>query len=236
MISVSYLKSKFDKLETIKRIDDSIADFIHVDLMDGIYVENQNFTIDEVINDLKDTKKPLDIHLMVNNPEIYIDDLAKLKPHRITFHLDSTKKTDDIIEQLKDYNIEVGIAINPSDNINILEGYLTIIDYVLIMSVVPGKGGQSFIKEVLDKIDKLNNVNILIGIDGGINDESISYLKDYKIHNIISGSYVCMNDDYNSQIRNLKDKLVWKDVKYIFFFCQKMTNVNKKQKFWILIF
>jgi len=208
MISVSYLKSKFDKLETIKRIDDSIADFIHVDLMDGIYVENQNFTIDEVINDLKDTKKPLDIHLMVNNPEIYIDDLAKLKPHRITFHLDSTKKTDDIIEQLKDYNIEVGIAINPSDNINILEGYLTIIDYVLIMSVVPGKGGQSFIKEVLDKIDKLNNVNILIGIDGGINDESISYLKDYKIHNIISGSYVCMNDDYNSQIRNLKDKLV----------------------------
>lgn len=205
MISVSYLKSKYSKEDTIKKIDLSIADMIHVDLMDGLYVENKNFTIDEVINDLKDTKKPLDIHLMVNNPEIYIDELAKLKPFAITFHLDSTKDSDKVIELIKDYNIKVGIAINPDEDIDILDGYLEYIDYVLIMSVVPGKGGQTFINSVLDKVKKLENKNILLGIDGGINAESVKYLKDYKIDNIISGSFICMSDDYNEQINILKE-------------------------------
>jgi len=206
MISVSYLKSIYNKKDTIKKIDESIADMIHVDLMDGLYVENKNFTIDEVIDDLKDTIKPLDIHLMVNNPEIYIDELAKLKPFAITFHLDSTNKKDDVINQIKDYNIKVGIAINPDEDISILDGYLELIDYVLVMSVVPGKGGQPFIKDVLDKIKQLENKNILIGIDGGINSESITYLKNYKIDIIISGSYVCMSDDYNMKIGELKER------------------------------
>ncbi|MBQ8902604.1 MAG: ribulose-phosphate 3-epimerase [Bacilli bacterium] len=206
MISVSYLKSIYNKKDTIKKIDESIADMIHVDLMDGSYVENKNFTIDEVIDDLKDTKKPLDIHLMVNNPEIYIDELAKLKPFAITFHLDSTNNKDDVINQIKDYNIKVGIAINPDEDISILDGYLELIDYVLVMSVVPGKGGQTFIKDVLDKIKQLENKNILIGIDGGINSESITYLKNYKIDNIISGSFVCMSDDYNMKIEELKER------------------------------
>ena len=205
MISVSYLKSKYSKKETINKIDESIADMIHVDLMDGLYVENKNFTIDEVINDLKDTKKPLDIHLMVNNPEIYIDDLAKLNPYAITIHLDSNK--DEVINLIKDYNIKVGIAINPDEDINVLDGYIDIIDYVLIMSVVPGKGGQTFIKEVLNKVTLLNNKNILIGIDGGINSESITNLKEYKIDNIISGSFICISDDYNKQIEILKKNI-----------------------------
>lgn len=204
MISVSYLKSIYSKKETIKKIDESIADMIHVDLMDGLYVENKNFTIDEVIDDLKDTLKPLDIHLMVNNPEIYIDELAKLNPYAITIHLDSTKNKDEVINQIKDYNIKVGIAVNPDENIDVLEGYLEVIDYVLIMSVIPGKGGQSFIKEVLEKLKNLENKNILLGIDGGINDKSIEYLKGYKIDNIISGSFICMDDDYNKQINKLK--------------------------------
>ena len=206
MISVSYLKSIYNKKNTIKKIDESIADMIHIDLMDGLYVENKNFTIDEVIDDLKDTKKPLDIHLMVNNVKEYIDELAKLKPFTITFHLDSTNNKDDVINQIKDYNIKVGIAINPDEDISILDGYLELIDYVLVMSVVPGKGGQTFIKDVLDKIRQLENKNILIGIDGGINSETITYLKNYKVDNIISGSFVCMSDDYNKQIEELKER------------------------------
>lgn len=205
MISVSYLKSKFERKETLQKIDASVADMIHVDLMDGEYVENRNFTIAEVIDDLKDVSKPLDIHLMVQNAEIYIADLAKLKPFIITFHLDGTNKPLEVIDLIKDYNIKVGIAINPSENINILDNYMELIDYVLIMSVVPGKGGQTFIKDVLTKIKRLESKNILIGIDGGINDESINYLKDYKIDNIISGSFVCMNDDFNKQINILKN-------------------------------
>jgi len=203
MIAISYLKSKFNKKETIVKINESIADLIHVDLMDGLYVDNKNFTIEEMINDLKDAIKPLDIHLMVNNPEIYINDLAKLKPYQITFHLDSTDSPIEVIDLIKDYNIKVGIAINPNESISILDNYIDLIDYVLIMSVVPGKGGQTFIKDVLNKVKLLENKNVLIGIDGGINEESIKYLRDYKIDIIISGSYVCMSDNYNDAIKNL---------------------------------
>jgi len=206
MIAVSYLKSKYEKAETIKLIDNSDADLIHVDLMDGVYVENKNFTIEEVLNDLKDTTKPLDIHLMVNNPEIYICDLSKLKPFAITFHLDGTKKPLEVIELIKDYNIKVGIAINPNEDIHILNDYFKLIDYVLIMSVVPGKGGQSFIREVLSKVRKLETKDLIIGIDGGINDDTINYLKGYKIDIIISGSYICMSDNYNKSINILKEK------------------------------
>lgn len=207
MISVSYLTSKFNKNDTIKKIDESTADMIHVDLMDGLYVENNNFTIEEVINDLKNTFKPLDIHLMVNAPQKYIEKLALLNPYMITFHLDSTSKPNEVIELIKENNIKVGIAINPDEDVSILNDYLELIDYVLIMSVVPGRGGQSFIKDVLHKVKMLENKNILIGIDGGINEESIKYLKDYKIDNIISGSYICMNDYYNKYIDILRQNL-----------------------------
>lgn len=208
MISVSYLKSKFNKADTIKLIDNSNADCIHVDLMDGIYVENNNFEIDEVINDLKDVIKPLDIHLMVKNPENYINDLAKLHPLIITFHLDSTNVPLEVINLIKDYNIKVGLAINPNEDASIINDYIELIDYVLIMSVCPGKGGQKFIPEVLDKISLLNNKNILLGIDGGINDKTINYLREYKIDNIISGSFICMSDDYNKQIDLLKKNFI----------------------------
>ena len=207
MIAVSYLKSNYQKHETIKKINESIADYIHVDLMDGLYVENNNFSINEVINYLKDTTKPLDIHLMVKNPMIYIHDLAKLKPENITFHLDSTDNPKEVIELIKEYNIKVGIAINPNESIDILNEYYDLIDYVLIMSVYPGKGGQEFIPNVLDKIKLIENKNLLIGIDGGINDETIKYLKNYKIDIIISGSYICMSNNYNKQIENLKEHI-----------------------------
>lgn len=201
MIAVSYLKSKFNKLETIKKIDESNANFIHVDLMDGVYVENNN--IENYLEGLENTNKPLDVHLMVNKPLKYIDDLAKLNTKTITFHLDSLDNPLEVINKIKRYNIQVGIAVNPSDDINILDNYYKLIDYVLIMSVVPGLGGQEFIKAVLDKVKFLQDKNILIGIDGGINNETIKYLKDYKIDIIVSGSYVCMSDNFNEQIEKL---------------------------------
>ncbi len=203
MISVSFLKSIYDKKETLKRIDASIAEAIHVDLMDGLYTESNNFTIDSVLNDLKDTKKPLDIHLMVMEPEKYICDLAKLHPKRITFHLNTSKDIYKLIELIKDYNVEVGIAINPDEDIHLLDNYFNLIDYVLIMSVYPGKGGQEFIPNVLNKIEYLYDKKVLIGIDGGINSKSISYISKYKIDNIISGSFVCMSNDYDKQIKML---------------------------------
>ena len=207
MISVSFLKSKFSKKETLERISNSNADYLHVDLMDGEYTENKNFSIDKVVNDLKSIIKPLDIHLMVNNPLKYIDSLAKLKPDTITVHINIKDDLLEVINLIKDYNINVGIAINPDEDISILDKYVKYIDYVLIMSVYPGKGGQKFIQEVLTKIPYLYNKNVLIGIDGGINDETISLLKDYKVDRIISGSYVCMSDNYNESIEKLRNSL-----------------------------
>ena len=204
MISVSYLKSKYDKFETINKINESNADYIHVDLMDGLYVPNKNFTILDLLNDLSITTKPLDVHLMVNNPIEYIDYLTKFNVAIITFHLDSTNNPIEVINKIKENNIKVGIAINPDEDINILNNYYDLIDYILIMSVYPGKGGQEFIPNVLEKIKVLEDKNILIGIDGGINEDTIEYLKNYKIDIIVSGSYICMSDNYNKNIEILK--------------------------------
>ncbi len=206
MISVSFLKSKFSSSETIKLIDNSNADLIHVDLMDGLYVKTKNFEIKEIINLLKDTHKLLDIHLMVNNPLKYIKELIKLNPYIITIHLDGTPNIDETINFIKKHNIKVGIAINPDEDVHIVDNYLDKIDYCLIMSVYPGAGGQKFIKEVLNKINYLEN-KVLIGIDGGINDDSINYLREYNIDIIVSGSYICKDLNFNERINNLKEKL-----------------------------
>lgn len=202
MIAVSFLKSKFNKEDTIKKIDESTASLIHVDLMDGIYVKNNNLL--DCLNGLKNTKKPLDVHLMVSNPLSFIDEVANLNTEIITFHLDSNDNPIEVIKKIKSYNIKIGIALNPKDNVSILDNYYELIDYVLIMSVVPGLGGQEFIPSTIEKIDFLQNKGILLGIDGGINDQTIKYLKKYKIDIIVSGSYVCMSDDFNKQIESLK--------------------------------
>ena len=207
MISVSYLKSIYSKEETLKKLDNSLCDYIHMDLMDGLYVSNKNFNIDEVLNDFKDISKKLDIHLMVMNPIEYISNLAMLKPQRITIHLNTTTNLMDVIDLIKEYNIEVGIAINPNEDIHLIDNYLNKIDYCLIMSVIPGLGGQEFMPSILPKLDYLKDKNILIGVDGGINNDSIKYLKGYRVDNIISGSYVCMNEDFDKQINILKENI-----------------------------
>ena len=205
MIAVSFLKSKYSRVDTIQKIAESDADLIHVDLLDGIYAGVNNLDIDELIKELSNTKKKLDIHLMVKEPLEIIKKLINLNIWAITFHLDATTKPIEIIEYIKSHNIKVGIAINPDEDIHILNEYLDLIHYVLIMSVFSGKGGQEFILSVLNKIPYLYNKNVLIGIDGGINDESIKYLKNYQIDNIVSGSFICMSDNYNEQINRLKN-------------------------------
>ena len=199
MIAVSYLKSKLNKIDTIKGIEESDADLIHVDLIDGIYCGENNFSIDEVINVLKDTIKELDVHLMVKNPLKYIDKLSILKPINITFHL-NTDNPLEVIKKIHEYNINAGIAINPDEDISLINEYIDSIDYCLIMGVAPGTGGQKFNPQVIDKIEYLQDKFISIGIDGGINDETIKYLKELRINIIVSGSFVCMSDDYNKQI------------------------------------
>lgn len=203
-ISVSYLSSRFDKKTTLKKIVESKADYLHVDLMDGKYVDNKNFTINEVLNDLKSIYLPLDIHLMVNNPDKYLEKLGSLNAEFITFHPSTSKNPNKTIEKIKSLGINVGIAINTNEDIHLIDEYLDKIDLVLIMSVYPGKGGQEFIPEVIEKLDYLKDKNIIVAIDGGINNETIKLIEDKKIDIIVSGSYVCSSDDFDNQIANLK--------------------------------
>ncbi|MEG1150117.1 MAG: ribulose-phosphate 3-epimerase [Bacilli bacterium] len=203
-VAVSYINSKYDPLKTINLIDSSIADYIHVDLMDGLYVENKNFTISEINKLLGKVKKPLYIHLMVMNPDKYLNDLALLNTELICFHPSTSKDPIKLIDNIKNLGIKVGIVINPSENIDDFSKYFPLVDHVLLMSVTPGLGGQSFILNTVDKINEINkqNYSFELAVDGGINNETIKYLKDVDM--VISGSFICMSDDFNKAIKELK--------------------------------
>ena len=209
-ISVSYLSSIFDKKSTISLIDKSNADYIHVDLMDGKFVPKNNFNVKEVIKDLKNLEKPLDIHLMTYEPEKYIEDLASLKPEFVTFHLESNTDILSTIKLIKSKGIKVGISIKPKTDIMYLENYLNDIDLILIMTVEPGAGGQRFMFDMIDKVEDLNDLRYnkgykyKISVDGGINEYTA--LRSYKagVDMIVTGSYVCHHENFNAQINNIK--------------------------------
>lgn len=207
-ISVSYLSSYYSKEKTIMMLENTSADYIHVDLMDGGFVPNRNFTIPEVLKLLKNHEKPLDVHLMTFDPLIYIEDLKELKPEYITFHLEATKDIVKTIELIKRNNIKVGISIKPATNILELMPYFALVDLVLLMSVEPGAGGQSFIYHIADKFQELkqirteNNLNFKIAMDGGLNEDTIKLVKDLDI--AIIGSFICKSNNYESRIKSIK--------------------------------
>ncbi len=206
-VAVSYLKSKYDLKTTIESIENTDADYIHVDVMDGIFVPNNTHDYESLKSVLKDTKKPLDVHLMVDNSIKYIIDYKNLKPEFITIHSEINQNIEDLIDLIHSYGIKAGISIKPGTDIKEIEYLLEKIDNVLIMSVEPGKGGQKYIDSE-DKINKLktlreeNNYNYLISIDGGINNETIEKVKDVDF--VISGSFICMSDNYQEKIDELR--------------------------------
>lgn len=209
-IAVSFLKSKYTMEDTIKKINETNAEYIHVDVMDGEFVPNKSFIYNDVKEILKKTNKKLDIHLMVGNPLEYILEYKNLNPEIITIHSEINKNIDDYIDLIKSYNIKVGLSIKPKTSIETIEKYLNRIDNILIMSVEPGKGGQKFMDSILYKIDILeklraeNNYNYKISIDGGINEDTIVKVK--KVDFVISGSYICMSNDYQSKINELRSR------------------------------
>ena len=209
-ISVSYLSSKFSKKETLEKIEETSADYIHVDLMDGGLVPNRNFSMSEVFNELKNHQKPLDVHLMVFDPILYVQDLAKLHPEYITFHIEATKDVIETIEKIKKQNIKVGLSIKPNTDLYELMPYLSLIDSVLIMSVEPGRGGQDFILSSVNRLEELlkireeNHLSFLIEMDGGINSNTIRLVP--KLDIAVSGSFVCMSDDFQLRIEELLKK------------------------------
>ncbi len=204
-ISVSFLSSKYNFKETIEKINNSKADFLHVDVMDGKFVENKNFDKEELSNLLSISKKPLDIHLMVNDPINWISYLQNLNIDCLTIHQEVLKNNDGVIKLIKEKDIKVGLAINPETKIESFISYLEKIDRILVLSVNPGKGGQQFLTSQVKKINKLKELqtkyDFELEVDGGINDKTIKLIPNIDI--IVSGSYICNSDDFDGQINNL---------------------------------
>lgn len=207
-VTVSVLKSNFDNKETIKRVEQTDADYIHVDVMDGQFVPHHSLSIYEVNSLFENSKKALDIHLMVDDVKTHIDAFKHLNVHSFIFHVETKQNIEELIDYVHSLNIKVGLAVNPETKTDSLLPYLDKLDSVLIMGVVPGQGGQMLIKETLDKAFVLKglrskfNYYYEIGIDGGVNLVTRSSLIDFDY--LISGSYICLSDNYQDKIDSLR--------------------------------
>ena len=204
-IATSILSAK-NRIESIKKLNDTDTDYIHIDVMDNIFVPNYQLPIDEV-NELGTyTKKPFDIHLMMIDPEPYIRSLKIDNIDCITIHLEINKDITKLINIIKSLGYKVGLAIKPKTNLDLIDKYINSIDKVIIMSVEPGFGGQKFIPESINRIKELRNKkeDLIIEVDGGINNETIKEI-DAISDIAVVGSYITNNDNYKEAINNLKN-------------------------------
>lgn len=207
-IAASFLDIKEPKDQELNYLDSLDVDYIHLDVMDGIFVENKTFSYEEFYNITRLTTKPKDIHLMVSDVKRYIDDFVKMKPMFITFHYEAASEVSSVINYIKDLGIGVGMSIKPSTDVSEIREYLPYLDLVLVMSVEPGKGGQTFIEESVKKIEQLYNLrekenyNYLIEVDGGINDQTIK--KCYKADICVVGSFIT-KQNYKEALKKLRD-------------------------------
>ncbi len=208
-LSVSILSKEEKGIDLVKKFNNTNIDYVHVDVMDGKFVNNKAFPMSEIkkINDI--SLKPLDIHLMVKNPEKYIMDLAMLNVECITFHYEVVKDINHLIEYIKSFGIKVGISIKPETDINVLKPYLNSIDRVLVMSVTPGESGQTFIDDTYEKIKNLKelidslNSKTFISVDGGVNDTNANLLKENGADILVSASFIQKNLDNIKYLKEL---------------------------------
>ena len=180
-LSISYLSIKEDLKNKLNLLNNTTTNFIHVDIMDGIFVNNKTMDDLKQIELLKELSKPLDVHLMVEDVERYIDIYKVLKPAYITFHIELENNINilETIKKIKELGIKVGISVNPDTSVESLKSYLELVDLVLVMSVVPGMGGQTFIENTFTK------------------------LKEYNVDMVVVGSYITNSNNYQEKVNEL---------------------------------
>ena len=203
-LSVSILSTD-NKKDYVKKLNNTKADYIHIDVMDGLFVPDTKFSIEEIKEINNVSNKKLDIHLMVEDPIIYIEKLHNMNINNITIHIEIDKDIDNLIDKIHSLGYQARLAISPNTNVELLYPYLNKIEGILIMSVNPGKGGQEFMPNTLSRaeyIKKLNN-NLSLEIDGGVNNTNVDLIKDSGIDTIVVGSYITKSDDYLNRINNL---------------------------------
>lgn len=210
-VAPSILSADFGNLQKeVKAICDGGCDLVHIDVMDGHFVPNLTFGPCVLNAVAKAASKPLDIHLMVQNNTFFVDLLAPLKPKFISFHIEEEKHPHRLANYIRSKGINPAITLNPHTPISSLEYLLEEIDMVLLMSVNPGFGGQSFIPSVLDKSRKLRemidkrNLKVFIEVDGGVNGLNVRDLENAGVDIVVAGNYIFSSNDYESAIKSLK--------------------------------
>ena len=207
IIAPSLLAADFSKLkEEVKAIENTKAKWLHLDVMDGNFVPNISFGADIVKAIRKDSNLYFDAHLMIENPEWYIDTMADAGVQSISIHVEATKHLDRALQLIKARGLKAGVAINPATDIAFLDNIYEKLDLILIMTVNPGFGGQKFLNQMIEKIRKVRNKfpHIDIQVDGGINNETAKLVIEAGANVLVAGSYV-FSGNYAEKVNSLLD-------------------------------
>tara|TARA_Y100001980_G_C14556910_1_gene353398 strand:+ start:31687 stop:32340 length:654 start_codon:yes stop_codon:yes gene_type:complete len=212
LIAPSVLAADFGRInEEIEMLNQSQADYIHIDIMDGVFVPNISFGFPVTNAIAKKATKPLDFHLMITDPDAYLSHCKDSGAAIITVHYEACDHLHRTVEAIKDMGIKAGVALNPHTSVDLLADIYDLLDLVLIMSVNPGFGGQKFIPNTYQKVAKARemadkvNPDILIEIDGGVTTANYKELQSKGANMLVAGSFVFNSDDPIHTIASLKD-------------------------------
>ena len=207
IVAPSILSADFAFLsDEIKKVEKNGADWIHVDVMDGHFVPNLTIGAPVVKDIRKVTKLPLDVHLMIENPERYVNDFINAGSDIITFHIEAVENPVELVKYIKSKGVKAGVSIKPKTGTETILSILNEVDLILVMTVEPGFGGQKFMHDCAKKIEKIRslNSNIIIEVDGGINKETAKICIDYGANALVAGNYIYKSENIERAILDLR--------------------------------